>query len=807
MVFWVGNTTVWDAEDTDSLNCKGYSGVGTDGQYIYYTPYYNGSSPHGVVLRQKIYAEFKDEDTWEAYNAGSVDGLTTTGFFGSPIFDGRYMYFVPNNNGSASGIVLRYDTTQPFKSAGSWDAVNLSSIYVVGGDLALWRNTYGTWTQMSSHQITKVSIGADGTIGAVDNSTGEGLIWSPDTSSWISIGGSLKDIAVFSSTAIYVIGSDDNLWFYDGSWSLFASGPFISLSVSYDGCPAVVASTGAPYIYVNSSWISLGGVLKEITAYWSNEVYGIGGDDHLWRNLDGDWTNPENTTAITHLSISKEGEMYVTRASDSAAMFFDGSTYSGATGVCLDISCAHSRHYACGFRGAVFDGQYIYFVPYNNGDYDGVVLRYDTTQPFSSPDSWLTYDLGSMASGAAKGYWGAVIVENFIYFSPYHNTSAYHGQILRYDRNQSFQSAGAWTVFDAATVSANCKGLGAPCSDGRFVYFPNATYNLVLRYDTTLPFTDTDSYATYDSTLLSEDADDQHNACCVQGQYITFAPSLYTILVYDTEKPFSDSGSWAERDVFYADDMNTVGFLGTYADPNYIYFAPSNWGSSYHGKVMRVRVNPCPTQSMPAPGDSEDLTEYMAYNPSVLSVTTHRATAIGIDASCAAYCFQDYEKDCFDAFEIWFELKLASVSDIYQSPDPEPTYLVAWSLSNKHSEILEGMGSNDPSAIISIEWDDEGNVVSQKLHLAKNESLSAGYSISTGTVYYCKASRTAGSATITLQIYSDEERTTLLSTQQITTFSTTIKWRFLYVLRGILDPENIAMATWYTEDLIVVSYS
>jgi hypothetical protein len=594
MVFWVGNIGIWDASATDGLNCRGYSGIGSDGEYLYYSPLYNGSAYHGVILRQKIYAIFKDEGTWEAYDAGSVDGLTTKGFFGNPIFDGQFMYFVPNNNGSVSGTILRYDTIKPFKSATSWQA--------------------------------------------------------------------------------YDAGSVDSL-----------------------------------------------------------------------------------TTK--------------------------------------------------GFRGAVFDGHFIYFVPYNNGNYNGVVLRYDTTQPFKSSDSWAAYDLGAMAGGAAKGYWGAVLQDNFIYFSPCRNASAYHGQILRYDITQSFKSAGAWTVFNAANVSANCKGLGTPCTDGRFIYFPNAIYNQILRYDSTLPFADPSSYSTYDSTLLSENTDDQHNCCCIQGQYITFAPSYFTILIYDTEKPFEDSGSWAERDVFYAEDMLTCGFLGAYSDPNYIFFAPSAWGTEYHGTVLRVRVNPCPAQALPTPGESEDLTEYMYYNPNEVSVTIHRATAIGIDASCSAYVWQDYEKDCFDGFEIWFDVKLSSLTAIYTSPQPEPTYLGLWSLSNKHSELLTGLGSNDPTAMFVIEWNADGSVKSRKLHLAKNMSLSAGYSISLGTVYYCKVTRSAGSATITMQIYAEADRTTLLSTQTITSFSTSAKWRFIYALRGILDDEALAMATFYLENLQVVSYS
>ena len=594
MVFWIGHVSVKDASATDGLNCRGFSGVGSDGEYNYYTPYYNGSAYHGVVLRQKVYSVFKDAGTWEAYDAGSVDGLTTKGFFGNPIFDGQFMYFVPNNNGSVSGIVLRYDTTKPFKSSTSWEAYNA---------------------------------------GSVDSLTTKG------------------------------------------------------------------------------------------------------------------------------------------------------------------------------FKGAVFDGQFIYFVPYNNGAYNGIVLRYDTTKPFKDATSWEAYDLGSMAGGAAKGYWGAVILENFVYFSPHRNASAYHGQILRYDQTQPFKSAGAWTVFNAATVSANCKGFGAPCTDGQFIYFPNAVSNLVMRYDTTKPFSETSSYSIYNIETLTADSSAFHNSCCLQGQYITFTPSEYNILVYDTEKPFNDSGSWAERDILYADDMHNFGFLGAYSDPNYIYFA--SWAKGvieHHGKVLRTRVNPCPSQSWPLPGESEDLTDYMYYHPDEISLSSSRATAVAVDASCTAIVFQDYEKDFFDGFEIWFDIRISSLTAIYTSPYPDPTYLCTFSLGNKHSDILQGLGANDPSVMFVIVWNTNGSIKSCKIHLAKDMSLSSGYSVAVGTIYYCKITRSDGSATVTLRIYSDAARTTLISTQTITTFSTTGKWRFIYALRSILDDEALALATYYLQNLRVVSY-
>jgi len=806
MAFYIGHVGVWDASATDSLNCKGYSGMGSDGEYIYYSPYNNGSAYHGVVLRQKIYSIFKDSGTWEAYDAGSVDGMNCKGFFGNPVFDGRYMYFVPHNNGAPSGVVLRYDTTKPFKSASSWSAYGQTESHVVGTDNNLWRLTEAGWSRISARAIKKISVGADGTIAAIDNSTGEGLIWV--NSDWESIGGYLKEIAVENANKIYGIGGDDNIWLYSGGWSMFATGPFLHLAVGYDGTIGAVTTANYPYIYVDVSWEYIAGMLYEIAVFNRNEVHGIGTDYHTWKWVRGaGWSSEEASTAINHICISAEGELYAVDTSTNC-LRFNGSSYDTITGYAIDCSCVVSRKYACGYSGAIFEGKYIYFVPYNNGAYHGKVLRLDTERPFKFANSWEVCDVGSLAGGTAKGYWGAVVVDNFIYFSPYKATVA-HGQILRYDVTQPFKSAGAWTVFNAANVSTNCKGFGVPCTDGRFIYFPNAMYNLTLRYDTALPFTDTASYVTFDILDLSDDENAQHNACCMQGHYIAFAPSRYTILVYDLEKPFSDPGSWAERDVFYAEGLTEWGFIGTYSDPNYVYFAPYSRGSTYHGQVLRGRVDPCPVQVFPSPSE-ENLTEYMLDDGTpfggYLSVSSSRVTAIGINSTTPSLLFQDYEKDCFDGFEITFDIKMSSLRNVLGG-DGDASFCL-FSLGNRHSAYDEYPSSSqdDPCVTFFAIWDDGGELESLWIYLEKESTTGTGYEIAIGTIYYCTISRPDGGTTVTLKIYSDAERTILLATLTESGFASAQKWRFLYAMRGTGHASTEPQATYYLENLNVVSY-
>jgi hypothetical protein len=591
MTFWIGKLNAWDAENTDGLNCKGYSGVGSDGEHLYYSPFFDGSIHHGRVLCQKIFAPFKLASSWEAYDAGATDGLTSKGFWGNSIFDGQFVYFAPYNNGSPSGIVLRHDPSKPFKSSSSWEAYDAGSV--------------------------------------------------------------------------------------------------------------------------------------------------------------------------------------------------DGLTTKG-------------------FLGAVFDGQFIYFVPYYNGAYSGIFLRYDTTKPFKAASSWEAYDAGSLASGAAKGFCGAVVDEDFIYFSPYKNASGDHGNILRLDRRLPFKSSSAWAVFAATGVHANCKGFGSPTSDGIFVYFPNYSKDLILRYDTTKPFAAASSYEYFDLATI-DPFPEIHDCCFTYDHYVVFSPYRFSMLAYDRDLPFSDPGAWAFLDCGHADNLDAWGNLGVHADPNYFYFAPFrryDEASQYHGTVLRARINPCPNQSQPAPG-SEDLSKYAEDDlAGIISKSSSRATASSLETGLLALCYFDYGKDSFNALEIDFNCRLTAAS--CEAPDYNEVEHGILSLSNNHSTIEGYWSTDDPFVTFFAEFED-GDRLNQYLRL-HNHSIGSYYAISLGTTYYCTLLRSAGSGTVQLKIYSNAERTNLLATLTETGFATTRTWRYIYALRsGDLGPGDDHMS-FYIENINVISH-
>ena len=141
----------------------------------------------------------------------------------------------------------------------------------------------------------------------------------------------------------------------------------------------------------------------------------------------------------------------------------------------------------------MFDGRYIYFVPYYNTSYSGIVLRFDTTSNFTSSVSWSAYDAGSTSGLNTKGFFGGVFDGRYIYFVPNNNGTSYSGTVLRFDTTANFTSSASWSAYDAGSTSGlNTTGYGGAVSDGRYIYF--APYSTgagssgnVLRFDAKLP--------------------------------------------------------------------------------------------------------------------------------------------------------------------------------------------------------------------------------------------------------------------------------------------------------------------------------
>lgn len=104
-----------------SAAARGFAGGAFDGRYVYFAPSANAAGPSGAVMRYDTTKNMGAVASWELYDPSEGGlGVAAKGFNGA-VFDGRYVYFVPDTNASgAHNDVLRYDVTKPFTSVASW---------------------------------------------------------------------------------------------------------------------------------------------------------------------------------------------------------------------------------------------------------------------------------------------------------------------------------------------------------------------------------------------------------------------------------------------------------------------------------------------------------------------------------------------------------------------------------------------------------------------------------------------------------------------------------------------------------------
>ena len=117
-----------------------------------------------------------------------------------------------------------------------------------------------------------------------------------------------------------------------------------------------------------------------------------GVDDYMFA---ADKSNLDITSALTVEAWVKANEASINGQTEELVAKWqqDGSTFSTPSNYAFyDTTAVTSDSTA--FRGAVFDGRYVYFVPYapDQTSLSGKVIRYDTTKDFATLGSWSVYD-------------------------------------------------------------------------------------------------------------------------------------------------------------------------------------------------------------------------------------------------------------------------------------------------------------------------------------------------------------------------------------------------------------------------------
>ncbi len=378
----------YDAGETDGLDTKGYFGAVSDGRYVYFAPQCNASQErHGQVLRYDSRGGFNDPESWQGYDAGCTDGLNTKGYYGV-VHAGDHIYFVPRTDGETlHSRILRYDRRREFRDPGSWEA------YDIGRTMACQSAAYdGRYIYLSPGYY-----GDSGESGKAVRHDTRGGFKDPD------------------SYVIFDAGNTDGLE-----------------SKNYDG-----ATFDGRYVYYSP--------LNDRGIVLRHDTHAGFDDPAAWEALD----------ASVH-----------------------------GMGMCV---------------GAVFDGRYVYYVPYAHSN----AVRYDTRGDFRDPESWEAWDAAGTSGLHTKGYDGAAYDGRYVYYIPFYegdeDQRGFHCRVLRYDTCMNFNDKVAWDAADGGvfTFPPNPGGFNGGAFDGRYVYFspwredPDESdereytpHGKVLRYDT-----------------------------------------------------------------------------------------------------------------------------------------------------------------------------------------------------------------------------------------------------------------------------------------------------------------------------------
>jgi hypothetical protein len=385
------NWEAYDASATDALTTKGYSGGIFDGRFVYFVPNYNGLSSHACVLRYDTQLAFTNSEAWAAHDANGTDGYDIRGFIGGT-YDGRYVYFAPFIGGTPE-CILRYDTRGDFKTSASWrvyDARPHSLSTLTGYMGAVYANQYVYF------------------IGHAHNG---GMVLRYDTR------GDFVD---------------------PGNWLYYDDGLSGAGFHHYEG-----ATFDGRYLY-------------------------------LVPNLANQAIRPQSG-----LFVRYDTSLPLTNASSWSSFSY--------------LSAEGSNRFA--YKGAVYDGRYVYYAPDKRTNYTetkhGLAVRYDTQSDFTNAEGWASFDASAMGGLDCRGYAGAAFDGRFVYYVPNGEPWDNHGNALTYDTHQPFIDSNSWmSVSMTNLLGAGTRAFFGAVYDGTYLYYApmkGSPAGRVVRFKTKMP--------------------------------------------------------------------------------------------------------------------------------------------------------------------------------------------------------------------------------------------------------------------------------------------------------------------------------
>jgi hypothetical protein len=351
--------------ETFALGLSGFSGGAFDGRYLYFAP--TGTT----IVRYDTHGPFAVADSWSTFDASQLNAQGR-GFRGA-VFDGRHVYFVPNKAGTgANGLVVRVDTKAPsFTDPLAWETFDTAPLSVDDAGQSQTRGFFG---------------------GAFD---GRYLYLVP----WSNTPGSLDGVAVrydtmasFAAASSWSYGKIPSAAAYGFEGAVF-DGRFLYY-IDSDCCGYLTRFDTLLMFTAPASWN--GFAMSAVNSGPLGFATGIFDGRYLYLVPNG----------------GKTPTGLISRFDTKASFALRGSFAT------FDVASLDSD--LKGFFGGAFDGRYVYLAPYFNGAAPlGKVARYDTHAEFAVAAAWSSFDTARLVDAGAGGYSGALFDGRYVYFVPF----------------------------------------------------------------------------------------------------------------------------------------------------------------------------------------------------------------------------------------------------------------------------------------------------------------------------------------------------------------------------------------------------
>ena len=446
-------------------------------------------------------------------------------FCGS-VFDGRYVYFIPSEfyaYGTTSSPykdnnkLIRYDTFVNFSDTHSWQVIDLSNdISYNGTSLDLSGSYHGALFDGSAIYFSPFTNTENW--GGAKNVANKQLLRYDPYHNFRSFG-SAESYTTFDSGTDNVTdtsgGYNGNV--YDGRYIYYVPGSATNGNPTVNGNGLDTHSTVLRYD-TKSGFANTG---SYNVCDLNNLSFGDADKGYMGGCFDGQYVYfaPYKKTVISAKRSFTHG--YAVRynthsefSSGNAASWnkFDlSANYATITGLIGSDGIDGGKNLT-GYSGCVYDGRYVYYIPYEKSDVDGsiwnngdfsantTIARYDTQYndaSFSDVRAWSYYDLthkfGSLDGGGSGlglgdkmkgGFFGACYDGQNIWFIPSAaqfadaNADKWSSLLVKYDTQQSFIDPSAYIGYDLTGLEGSGYGnssgkLGGyrGCSfDGRYLY-------------------------------------------------------------------------------------------------------------------------------------------------------------------------------------------------------------------------------------------------------------------------------------------------------------------------------------------------